>query len=388
MTNPQRRNAMSPANLGKAALAICRQLQRAFLILLLSSYCAPLPAAVLAPTTTALSVASFLKGDPRYTKPSTVRLFKEFMSQTNWAIDVEFEDREEVLPGALGRQPPSLYIPTSSAIHAITQAGAFLWIQSSNWIAGRWQGHSWDIVPTSQSTRVTLEYQDSLADATVRGPASTMGPIGTERELRRGSMRDISQLGVLDARPGSIKWNGNDFVAEPEGGSGGISGHLTVSNGTPAELDVTESHGRTKLLSPITYSYTGPLKLPFVPNRIMTRRFLNGQGLTTSSVWVRSIQTISAPYAMSTFSPQQYIEPFGTNVITIVYSNGWPYERTGSPGVLRKLFVAPNPLAVQVQQARKARQALVRMSLALFLCLLMGFWWYQARRTRRNEGQK
>ncbi len=300
---------------------------------------------------------------------------KAFMASGTHDLEVDWD--EGVGPGAGTQQTAPLHI------HAIQQGNAFLLSRARNEVVAHYDSLYWDIVPGAKTNRVVVEYYQVRQDVDVALAAG--GPTGTERLARELQFSAVAQLGLLEAQAGSITWSGDRFAAVESQTGAPIRGRLVVAGGRPARLEVTSRPGRNAPGSLVRYYYERPLELSFFPSRIVISRKLGDAVLSTITINVTSIRRLPAPLDESYFSPAPFLKQYGTNVMTVVYSNNWPYVVRGAG--MKRVAIGPGgaPGAGHVGQRTKLRRAIT-----LFLCVfatLPCILWYRQRMCAANKNQ-
>ena len=308
--------------------------------------------------------------------------FTRFLTETNKDLDVVFSIRERTLSGFAARTHSfaAWNGVASETIHAISQANAFLFVEQTNRAFGRLGNTNWAIIPGGHQGQVAVEYSHGAPEQHVGRVALRAGPETTQALVKRTTWRYISQLGVVDARPGSISLNGNLFRAAEEYDGSPMTGSLDVTNGLPSHLTVVQKRGRTTLLTSISYYYRHALEIPGLPDSMVIERRLNGAPLSETAIQIHKLARAAISYDPSVFSAARYIRQSRSNVMAITYSNDVPYQSVGDHGVRKRLFIGPNPLAVEMDHSRAPMRGAVLCMFLILLFVPFGIWWWLRKR--------
>ncbi len=302
--------------------------------------------------------------------------FQEFMTATNHELEVSYHVFPNTAPvhrGSLGFR----YEDPGMSVEALEQANGFLYLQASNSVCCRFNDLYWGLtLPLGpHPARPRFEVYDSAPGNGNLGRSS--GPPVTVRLVQQTSFRWITQLGVTDARPGTIRWAGNEFHARhdtPEGEP--LGGHLQVRGGLPAELDLTCNHRGDTVLTTIEYRYDRTLALPYYPSSMVISRTINHRLVSAIPISVLATKQIETRRPASFFDPERFLQPLGTNIEYLTYSNDWPYAQVQPGGALKPLPVGLNPVAIAIQRQRRSRLwRLIAVGLLISVLAPLGAWW-------------
>lgn len=147
------------------------------------------------------------------------------------------------------------------------------------------------------------------------------------RELRGRSLFELLNMGVLNIKPGTIRWEGNRFRVDHAERKQKIEGELFASaDGLPSYMRVSYTEGTNKVDFVSRYTYEQNAGLPYLPSRVQTFRLELGDdhGREKRSFTILSMRPSPVPLPEVVFDPGPII---ASNRLALrFYTNGAMYQ--------------------------------------------------------------